>query len=469
MRELRGKMRLVGALIVCLFVGLGVWYGYTVYSQGSVWASNPYNTRSNGSTAHMGDITDRDGNTLAHTASDGTRQYLTSESARRALSQTIGDQMGMSGTGVENYYSSTLLNISGSLIDKLRSAFSGEERVGSSIQLTIDAELTAYISSIFPEGKDGAVCVINYKTGEVLSWVSKPDYDPSDLLDGSTEGDNIADTAFLNRCLQGLYMPGSTFKIVTLTSALEADPNVLNQKFVCSGSWDYEGGTIVCAGGAVHGEVDLMTAFAKSCNITFGKLAYQLGEERLRATAEKFGFNENFKFGDFMIYNSSFPDVNSVGGLVWAGVGQSEVLATPQHMAMIAGAVANDGVMMKPVLVKRIENSLGITTHTLETSVYRQVMDASTADTIARAMYQAVRSGTASRAAISGYTVCGKTGSAETSDDKSVPTNAWFVGYIRDDSKPYAVAVVVEQGGAGSTVATPIGRQALEKAIEVVG
>ena len=99
------------------------------------------------------------------------------------------------------------MNISGSLIDKLRSAFSGEERVGSSIQLTIDAELTAYISSIFPEGKDGAVCVINYKTGEVLSWVSKPDYDPSDLLDGSTEGDNIADTAFLNRCLQGLYMP----------------------------------------------------------------------------------------------------------------------------------------------------------------------------------------------------------------------------------------------------------------------
>ena len=119
----------------------------------------------------------------------------------------------------------------------MRSAFSGEERVGSSIQLTIDGELTAYISSIFPEGKNGAVCVINYRTGEVLAWVSKPDYDPADLLDGSTEGDDIADTAFLNRCLQGLYMPGSTFKIVTLAAAIEADPNVLNQKFLCSGSW----------------------------------------------------------------------------------------------------------------------------------------------------------------------------------------------------------------------------------------
>ena len=470
MKELRGKMRIVGMLIVCLFVGLGVWYGFTVYSQGSVWASNPYNTRSNGSTAHMGDITDRDGNTLAHTASDGTRQYLTNEAGRRALSQTIGDQMGMSGTGVENYYSSTLLNISGSLVDKLRSAFSGEERVGSGIQLTIDAELTAYISSIFPEGKNGAVCVINYKTGEILAWVSRPDYDPADLLDGSIEGDNIADTAFLNRCIQGLYTPGSTFKIVTLAAAIEADPNVLNQRFVCSGSWDYEGGTIVCAGNAVHGELDLMTAFARSCNITFGKLAYQLGEERLRATAEKFGLNENFKFGDFMIYNSSFPeDIPNVGGLVWAGVGQGEVLVTPQHMAMIAGTIANDGVMMKPVLIRSIRNSMGITTHTLETSAYRQVLDASTAEIIARAMYQAVQSGTATRAAISGYTVCGKTGSAETSDDKTVPTNAWFAGFIRDESKPYAVAVVVEQGGAGSTVATPIGRQALEKAIEVVG
>ena len=139
--------------------------------------------------------------------------------------------------------------------------------------MTIDGELTAYISSIFPEGKNGAVCLINYKTGEVLAWVSKPDYDPADLLDGSTEGDDIADTAFLNRCLQGLYMPGSTFKIVTLAAAIEADPNVLSQKFLCSGSWDYEGGTIVCAGGAVHGEVDLVTAFTKSCNITFGKLA----------------------------------------------------------------------------------------------------------------------------------------------------------------------------------------------------
>ena len=108
---------------------------------------------------------------------------------------------------------------------------------------------------------------------------------------------------------------------------------------------------------------------------------------------------------------------------VWSGRawGQGEVLATPQHMAMIAGAVANGGVMMKPVLVKRIENSMGVATHTLETSVYRQAMQPATAELLARAMYETVQSGTASRAAISGYTVCGKTGSAETATINPCP------------------------------------------------
>ncbi len=470
MKELRGKMRLIGTLIVCLFIGLGGWYGMTVYSQGTVWASNPYNQRSSGSTAHMGDITDRDGNLLARTSKDGVRQYVTNEAMRRALSQTVGDQMGMSGTGVENYYSATLLNISGSLIDKLRTAFSGEERVGGSIQLTVDAELTHYISSIFPKGKKGAVAVINYRTGEVLSWVPMTNSHPEDLIDGR-EDDEVQDTAYLNRALQGLYAPGSTFKIVTLAAAIEADPNVLNQVFTCSGSWDFGGSKpIRCAGGAVHGELDLRTAFAKSCNITFGKLAYQLGAGRLRAAAEQFGFNDNFKFGDFMIYNSSFPSSGQgVGSLVWSGVGQDTVLATPMHMAMTAGAAANGGAMMKPILVKRMENSLGITTHTGVPTLYRQAMQKETADILAQGMYQAVKSGTATKAAISGYTVCGKTGSAEISDDKSVDTNAWFVGFIADSDHPYAVSVVVEQGGAGGTVAAPIAQKALQRAIEVVG
>ena len=468
MKEMRRKMRVIGALIIAAFLTLSVWFGMTVYEQGSIWASSAYNTRLRKSKALMGDVLDRNGNILATTNGSGQRIYLQDESARRALSQTVGDTAGMSGTGVESFYASTLLDLSGSLVDRLRELFTGSEHKGSSVQITIDAELQAYISSIFPEGYDGAVCVTNYKTGEILAMVSLPDYDPAAIE--SRQATETADTAYLNRCLQGLYTPGSVFKIVTLASALENDPNVVNQAFTCSSEWEYDGGSVNCMSGSVtHGSLTLEKAFAKSCNVTFGKLAYQLGIQRLAATAQKMGFNENFKFGDFVIYNSSFPtSIDSVNDLVWSGIGQGTVLVTPLHMTMITGSIANDGVMMKPKLVKQITNSLGIAETTLQSESYRQVLSAENAGVIEEYMYEAVRSGTAKRAAIEGLTICGKTGSAETSNDKNVATNAWYTGYIADERYPYAISVVIEKGGAGGQMATELAAKALKKAVTTI-
>ena len=462
-------MRLIGTLLLVLFIGAGSWYGLTVYTQGSVWASDVYNTRLTASHSLRGEITDRDGVVLATTASDGTRVYLANETARRALSQTVGDTAGMSGTGVETFYSSTLLDLSSSLTDRLSEIFNDVDHVGSGVQITVDAELQAYIASIFPEGYHGAVCILNYRTGEILVMVSMPNYDPNDLL--ARSGVQVEDSAYLNRCLQGLYTPGSIFKIVTLTSALEYDSNVVNQAFVCSGTWEYEGGSIVCMSGrTAHGDVDLREAFVRSCNVTFGKLAYQLGESRLRQTAETFGFNENFKFGDFVVYNSSFPEnIRSMNELVWAGIGQGEVLVSPLHVAMISGAVANDGVMMQPYLTRKITTALGQTTHSGASKVYRTVMQPATAQLIESYMYDTVSYGTASKAAIRGLTVCGKTGSAETSDDKTKATDAWYTGYIADSEHPYAIAVVIEEGGAGGDLAASLAAKALEKAVELVG
>lgn len=464
MKELRRNMRLIGMLVVVTFVGLSAWFALTVFEQGSIWASNSYNTRLTATGAQRGDITDRDGITLA-TSENGERVYLEDTAVRRALAVTVGDTSGMSGTGVEGYYSAQLLDISGSLLERLSALFNGTPRKGSSIELTIDAQLTAYISSIFPKGYRGAVCVLNYSTGEVLAMVSLPDYDPY-----AAGQDSVEDTAYLNRCLQGLYTPGSVFKIVTLASALEHDPSVVNQTFICSGSWAYEGGSIVCAGRTAHGTIDLETAFKKSCNVTFGKLAYQLGLSRLRETAEALGFNENLKLGDFAVYNSQFPTgMENMSDLVWAGIGQGTVLTTPMHMAMITSAVANDGVMMKPWLVRRITSSTGNVSHVGAPEAWRTLMRADTARTIEQYMYAAVESGTATRAQIDGYAVCGKTGSAEISDDKSVETHSWYTGYIDDPAHPYAIAVVVEQGGAGSRMASELASSALSKAIQLVG
>ena len=468
MKELRRNMRLIGALVVVMFVGLAAWFAMTVFTQGSIWASDVRNSRLRATNSVRGDITDRAGNLLATTAEDGSRQYTSNAAARRALSQTVGDTAGMSGTGIETFYSSTLLDISTSLVDRLSELFKSKRHVGSSIRITVDGPLQAYIADKFPEGYRGAVCVINYRTGEILAMVSMPSYDPYDL-NGHPDA-SVEDTAYLNRCLQGLYTPGSVFKIVTLASALGNDTGVTGQAFSCAGEWAYEGGHIVCAGNTAHGILNLKDAFKRSCNVTFGKLAYQLGLERLRATAERFGFNENFKFGDFVIYNSAFPEaVNSMNGLVWAGIGQGEVLVTPLHMAMIAGTVANGGAMMKPLLIQRVTNTQGATTAVARSEVYRQVLDGQTAGIIADFMRQTVESGTATRAAIKGLRVCGKTGSAEVSDDKSVDTNAWFVGYLEDENHPYAVAVVLERAGSGGNLAATLAAKALSEAIELVG
>ena len=461
-------MRVVMVIIIVLFMGAGAWLGATVYTQGDTWASNVYNPRLVRTSSQRGDITDRDGVTLATTGADGKREYLANTEARRALSQTVGDTAGMSGAGIESFYSATLLDLSTSITDRLSEIFNSARHVGSSIQITVDAELQAGIARAFPSGYSGAVCVTNYKTGEILAMVSMPIYDPFGL--GSSE-DGVSDTAYLNRCLQGLYTPGSIFKIVTLASALDYDPNVVNQAFTCSGTWDYQGGDIVCMSGrTAHGDMTLEKAFKQSCNVTFGKLAYQLGESRLKATAEAFGFNENFKFGDFVVHNSAFPQsMRNMNSLVWAGIGQGEVLVTPLHMAMISGAVANGGAMMQPRLVEEISTSLSQVTRTGENKLYRQVMQPETANTIAKYMFETVKSGTASKAAIRGYTVCGKTGSAETSNDKTKATNAWYTGFVFDTEHPYAISVVIEEGGSGGDLAARLASTALEMAIEKVG
>jgi len=465
-KELRRNMRIVGILMIAAFTVLCIGYALTVYTQGSQWASTSYNTRASARGTVRGDITDRNGVVLATTGSDGSRVYHENETARRALSQTVGDTQGMSGTGVEIFHSTTLMDISTSLSGRLAEIFSGASHTGKSIQLTIDAELQTYVSSIFPEGYKGAVCVYNYKTGEILTMVSKPDYDPMQIL--TRQDAEVEDTAFLNRCLQGLYTPGSIFKIVTTAAALDYDRNVVYQGFTCSGIWEFGSFKINCAGNTSHGQVDLRTAFAKSCNVTFGKIAYQLGPHHMLATAERFGFNENFKFGDIVVYNSRFPtDMENDADLVWSGVGQSTVLVTPLHMAMITGAIANDGIMMEPMLVSRVYNANGTVDIEYAPAEYRRVLSSDAAGEIASYMYAAVEGGTASKAKIPGYTVCGKTGSAEISNDKTVKTNAWYVGFVYDEAHPYAIAVVIEGAGAGGSQAAPIAAKALSKAIEL--
>ena len=467
MKKMRGAMRLVALVLVVTFISMAGFMTYTVYTQGSRWlvaGSNPrlQNARKNVS---MGIITDRTGLVLANNDEQGVRQYAKNKQVRRALSQTVGDQMSMSGTGVETFHAGTLLGLSGSVIDRTWQYLTGKNYKGANLQLTASAELTTYLSEQFPSGYEGSICVLNYKTGEILAMVSKPDYDPEQLATRQASND-VQDTAYLNRCLQGQYAPGSVFKVITLLSALENLPGIDQRTFTCEGSRAIGEGKVTCFGGEVHGNMTLPQAFAKSCNITFAALALELGADRLSATAKRLGFNENFSFRDIVLYQSSIPEsIEDVSELAWTGDGQGRLLVTPMHMAMIAGAIAGGGIMREPQLIAQVSGVGGIPHLRAPLGPGTRIMTTDMATLISRYMQRTVESGTATSARIKGYTVCGKTGTAETSNDKSTRDNAWFIGFIADESAPYAVSVVVEQSGTGGSVAAPLAAKALKKAI----
>lgn len=191
-----------------------------------------------------------------------------------------------------------------------------------------------------------------------------------------------------------------------------------------------------------------------------------MGDQALIKRARAMGFDDNFHFRDIVLYESSIPEnIAGVEELAWTGAGQGLLQVTPMHMAMIAGAVANDGVMMEPQLIAQVTGVGNIPRLRTPTGAYKSVMSSDMANQIGDAMINVVQSGTAKNAAIKGYSIAGKTGSAETSNDKSVPTDAWFIGYVNDADHPYAIAVVIERGGAGSDKSSSLAARALQKAI----
>ena len=468
MKELRRHIRFVGLCLVGMF---GLWllyFCYSTYFYGGRWFANPYNTRisSKKQSVIAGTITDAAGEVLAYTDAQGERRYAQDEATRRAVSHVVGDDGAKVANGVETFHAQYLLGFNSNVLERLADVIRGQQQRGDDIQLTISAELSRTIAAAFPEGRLGAVVVLNYRTGDVLAMVSKGDFDPENMDEALA---NEEAGALVNRATQGLYPPGSVFKIVTLASALSAMPGVEERAFLCTGQLAVDRSVVTDAGDAVHGEQTLVQAFSNSCNNVFASLALDLGYQTLGLTAQTMGFNDNFLFRDLVVYNSSYPiDDKSLDDLAWSGVGQGRVLVTPLHMAMIAGAVANDGQMMEPRLLKAVVTPQGQTRSRLQGSaVYAEAMTPQVAQIIADYMVTTVQGGTARQAAISGYRVGGKTGSAEASDDKTIDTHAWFTGFVQDDEHPLAVAVVVEFGGSGGSVAAPLAKLALEKAISL--
>ena len=466
MKRIRGRIRLLCSLLLVSFAAAALYFVYSVHFYGGRWVTSPHNPRVSRQkqVVEMGAVTDREGAMLAWSDSDGVRRYNPSEATRRAVSQVLGDSGGQVSTGVETFHAQYLLGFKAGFFERLGDALFGRPQRGDDLTLTISERLSRAVTSAFPRGKRGACVVMNWRTGEILAMVSLPQFDPENM------GDALSDEeagALINRCTQGLYPPGSTMKIVTLASALQNLPEADAFRFNCTGY--YPVGSYSVTEGSAHGTLNLSSAFTNSCNTAFAALSQELGYAKLGETAQALGFNENFLYDDLILYNSSYPmEGGSPEDLAWSAIGQGRVLATPLHMALIACAVANGGFLPEPRLLAAITTPTGGSRPLPAGRKGRQALPASVALRLQAEMIRVVEKGTGARAALSGgYVVAGKTGTAEASDDKSVESHAWFVGYVTSARAPYAVAVIVENGGSGGSAAAPVARRALKKAIDL--
>ncbi len=478
-------------IFTAMFLVLCVYLVYTVNAYGTRWFASPYNTRLNTQKNKViaGDILDRGGKKMATTNSDGDRVYMDDSTARRATAHVVGDNYGQT-FGAENFFSKYLLGFDEGLLERAGKALSGLPGRGSNITLTVNAELCDYIYHRMGDF-NGAVVVMNYKTGEIYGMVSKPTFDPKYVAEYLNGKRTLEDGAMVNRVTSGKYTPGSVFKIVTAVAALRYIPNIQARTFTCdgplvfdkqTGKWlkdvhiaEDDASTAGLSGdyrvvrdynGDYHGTIDLKTAFAKSCNHVFAQLAMEIGAERLGRVAKELGVNTEFLFGDMVAASSSFEKAKTDVDLAWSGVGQYTDLMTPLHMCMIVSGIANSGTIMEPKLLKDVQGESGLSSYRFRSVVHSVPFSEDEVDALKALMLEVVKTGTGKNARVAGFDVAGKTGTAEVSSGETKP-NAWFAGYVANDAHPLAICVVLEKGGSGGSNAAPVAGKVLQKAIDL--
>ncbi|MDX3245998.1 peptidoglycan D,D-transpeptidase FtsI family protein [Streptomyces sp. ME18-1-4] len=361
----------------------------------------------------------------------------------------------------------------------------GKEKEGGSVITTLNAaaQKAAYTGL---GDKKGAVAAIEPSTGKILALVSTPSYDPSKFA-GSSDKDqeawnavqkkNNPDDPMLNRALRETYPPGSTFKVVTAAAALENGAvDGIDSKTNTPDPFPLPQSTKKL--GNEHGDCENATlryALMVSCNTVFAKMADNVGNEKMIAQAEKFGFNEAKLDTPVRAAESVYPKDNQPQNAL-DGIGQGSNAATPLQMAMVASAVANDGKLMKPYMVDELRAPNLDTLETTEPQQLSQAVSSKTAQALQQMMETVVNDpqGTGGKAKINGVTVGGKTGTAQHGLNNSEKPYAWFISYAKlsDGSAPVAVAVVVEDGAAnrgditGGGLAGPIARDVMKAVID---
>ena len=434
MRKIEKRAVLCLIIALALIAGLGL-FCFRFVTNASDWAAYPYNRHmySNSGQLLSGTILDRDGDVLTE-VKDGERVYYPDATVRRATVHAVGDGSGYIGTGALTAFADRLSGYN--LITGGYSPLGS----GRNLTLTLDAYLnvTAYNAM---DGRQGTVGVYNYKTGDILCMVSTPSFDPENPPAASEAQDGI----YLNRFLSSAQVPGSIFKTVTLTAALENLPDLKDRTFTCTGETTVGGTVITCP--KPHGKMDIASAFANSCNGVFGTLAAELGGDTMTKYVEQAGLTRRMSVDGIMTaaghYDVSEADKGQIG---WSGVGQYTDTVNPCNMMTYMGAIANGGTAAVPRLILDITTPSGIPTSWQRTEETDTLVQASTASQVKEMMKNNVVQ-TYGTDRFRGLDIGAKSGTAEVGGDKR--PNAWFAGFLDDPEHPSGGASV-----AGEIAAT---------------
>ncbi len=448
------------------------------------FVANPFNPRLSQSYEGIkrGSIYDANGDVIAEDVKqeDGSfkRVYTNAEYYAHVVGYTVKGK-----AGVESKYNFRLETISSEFVQRLAQLLWGKDIEGNGLVLTLDNRLQEIAGDELGNQK-GAIVAMEPSTGKVLAMVSSSSFDSNSVeRNWETLNSDDENSPLLNRATQGLYPPGSTFKIITAAAALGAGGDLKSFEMDCEGEEKFGHSIIHCYDGKAHGNVDMQSAFAKSCNIYFSQLGLKTGSKRLIETADAFGFNKDIGLS-LEFSRSTFPMTEDAQDIeiVETSFGQGRTLVTPLFMAMVTSAIANNGMMMQPYVVDHsLTPSGGIRNRTIPVKL-RQAISPELAAQIKELMCGVVegRGGTAPQAAFSvtvdkddntsgssatateNIRVAGKTGTAENPQGED---HAWFVAFAPADDPKIAVSVLLENAGKGSN-AIPAARKIMKEYLE---
>jgi peptidoglycan glycosyltransferase len=361
--------------------------------------------------------------------------------------------------GIERIYNEDLSGQSGTLgvTSELDKAL-GRTHQGADLKLTISLAVQEVAAQALGNRK-GAVIALDPRTGAVLAMVSYPRYDPNELEKVWKTLSVDEGRPLLNRVTQGLYPPGSAFKMIVAAAALEKGAVTPATSFDDTGTFTAGGYVVSNYDDQIYGAHDFTRAFSSSINTTFAKLGVAMGADALSSYARAFGFGEQPPW-DLGGADSRFPDPGEMDDahVAQAAFGQGEVLASPLEMALVTAAVANGGKIMKPYIVHTVTDSGGRVLKDADPTVWLQPISSQTAATMRTLMVEVVKSGTGTAAALKGVQVAGKTGTAEVAEAEP---HAWFAGFAPAENPSVVVVVLVENAGTGGKVAAPIARKVI--------